>query len=260
MAKATDPNENFSYYSRLFLSCRDTCNIEGCAHVTHKGAPFTTGGCIPACARDGSMLGPGEFPPEFTLAMRLTGWDCASDCKYRCMRTIVRVRAVEGLNTAKYYGKWSFERVLGVQEIVSCVASLANAAVHVWFLPELWRASSARPEAPDAGATSVFPRRLSASLWFASGVVQTHGWLWSAVFHARDTPWTHAMDYGAANAIFFFAAFAATARTFAVAEARRLAIAFACFAACFAAHLRYVNRRQRRKPLNNKVIQNYNIV
>lgn len=244
MAKATDPNENFSYYSRLFLSCLDTCNIEGCAHVTHKGAPFTAGGCIPACARDGSMLGPGEFPPEFTLAMRLTGWDCASDCKYRCMRTIVRVRAAEGLNTAKYYGKWSFERVLGVQEIVSCVASLANAAVHVWFLPELWRASSARPEAPDAGATSVFPRRLSASLWFASGVVQTHGWLWSAVFHARDTPWTHAMDYGAANAIFFFAAFAATARTFAVAEARRLAIAFACFAACFAAHLRYVNRRQ----------------
>ena len=250
IAKATDPNENFSYYSRLFLSCMDTCNVEGCAHVTHKGAPFITGGCVPTCARDGSMLGPGEFPPEFTLAMRLTGWDCASDCKYRCMRTVVRVRAAEGLNTAKYYGKWSFERVLGVQEIVSCFASLANAAVHVWFLPELLRASAAPAEAqaaprPEArGATSVFPRRLSASLWFASGVVQTHGWLWSAVFHARDTPWTHAMDYGAANSIFFFAAFAATARTFAVVETRRLASAFACFALCFVAHLRYVNRRQ----------------
>ena len=54
---------------------------------------------------------------QFTLAVRLTGWDCASDCKYRCMRTIVRVRAVEGLNTAKYYGKWSLERVLGVQGV-----------------------------------------------------------------------------------------------------------------------------------------------
>jgi hypothetical protein len=244
IAKATDPNEDFSYYSRLFLSCMDTCNIEGCAHVTHKGAPFTTGGCVPACARDGSMLGPGEFPPEFTLAMRLTGWDCASDCKYRCMRTVVRVRAAEGLNTAKYYGKWSFERVLGVQEIVSCVASLANAAVHVWFLPELWRASAGRRIEDARGAASVFPPRLSASLWFANGVVQTHGWLWSAVFHARDTPWTHALDYGAANAIFFFAAFAAVVRTRAIAEPRRLAGALACFAFCFLAHLWYVNRRQ----------------
>lgn len=250
IAKPTDPNEDFPYYSRLFLSCMYTCNVEGCAHVTHKGTPFTTGGCVPACARDGSALGPGEFPPEFTLAMRLTGWDCASDCKYRCMRTVVRVRAVEGLNAAKYFGKWSFERVLGAQEVVSCLASLANAVVHLWFLPELWRACAVPAEAraaapPEArGERSVFPRRLSASLWFASGVVHTHGWLWSAVFHARDTPWTHAMDYGAANAIFFFAAFAATVRTFSVAEARRLASVFACFACCFVAHLRYVNRRQ----------------
>ena len=191
-AKATDPNENLSDYSRLVLSCRDPCNIEGCAHVTHKGAPFTTGGCIPACARDGSMLGPGEFPPEFTLAMRLTGWDCASDCKYRCMRTIVRVRAVEGLNTAKYYGKWSFERVLGVQEIVSCVASLANAAVHVWFLPELWRASSARPEAltkKNASATSVFPHRLPAYHGFDSGVVHTPRALCREVLHHENQPY-----------------------------------------------------------------------
>jgi hypothetical protein len=68
------------------------------------------------------------------------------------MRTIVRVREKEGLNTAKYYGKWSFERVLGVQEIVSCLASLANAAVHVWCLPELFRvvASRAKRRKDDA--------------------------------------------------------------------------------------------------------------
>ena len=59
-AKATDKNEDFKYYSRVFLRCVDNCLVEGCAHVTHRDVNFTTGGCVPLCTLDGSTLKPGQ--------------------------------------------------------------------------------------------------------------------------------------------------------------------------------------------------------
>lgn len=56
------------------------------------------------------------------------------------------------------------------------------------------------------------PRPSFAALWLLNAAVNLNGWVWSAVFHARDTPWTHFMDYAGANAIFFFALFAAVVR------------------------------------------------
>lgn len=247
-AKATDKNEDFKYYSRVFLRCVDNCLVEGCAHVTHRDVNFTTGGCVPLCTLDGSTLKPGQYPPEFTLPMRLTGWDCGADCKYRCTRTVVRVRAHEGLNTAKYYGKWSFQRVLRVQEFVSMTASLANAGVHVWFLPELGRVAFGKTlemenSPSNKNDTSSAVNRGWAFLWFANGVTQLHGWIWSAVFHTRDTPLTHVMDYGSANLIFFVWLFAAVCRTFAI-EKKKILPLFLLFAAATVAHLKHVNRRQ----------------
>ena len=241
-AKNSDPGEDFKYYSRLFLSCLDNCLVKGCAHVTHKDVDFTTGGCVPLCALDGSKLEPGEYPPEFTLPMRWTGWDCASDCKYRCTRTVVNVRQHEGLNTAKYYGKWSFERILGVQEFISMAASVANAAVHVWLLPELFRAAFGMRDANKNKNKNV--NRGWAFLWFTNGVTQTHGWFWSAVFHTRDTPWTHLMDYGSANLIFFVGVFCAVVRVFEVKQKRKIFILFVLFLATNVAHLLHVNRSQ----------------
>ena len=69
----------------------------------------TAGGCIPACARDGSMLGPGGRP-SFTLLPLVSARTARPTARRSKPFFIVRVRAAEGLNTAKYYGKWSFER------------------------------------------------------------------------------------------------------------------------------------------------------
>ena len=93
-----------------------------------------------------------------------------------------------------------------MQESISSLASVANAAVHVRFLPELLRVSLDRRR----GVPS--PARHRARLWLVNAVVNVHGWTWSAVFHARDTPRTHFMDYASANAIFFFALFAVLVR------------------------------------------------
>ena len=125
--------------------------------------------------------------------MRLAGWTCASDGKFRCMQSTMALRAVEGLRPAKYYGKWSFHRVLGTQEIISSLAS-TNAAVHVRYLPELLRVSldrnrpePARRRAPVARQRAREHQRMDVERRVPRA----------------DTPRTHFMDYASANAIFF---------------------------------------------------------
>ena len=131
----------------------------------------------------------GTAPPTASFDACSPPWRCAPS---------------RSLRPAKYYGKWSFHRVLGMQEIISSLASVANAAVHVRYLPELLRVSLDRVR-PS-------PARNRARLWLVNAVVNVNGWTWSAVFHARDTPRTHFMDYASANAIFFFALFAVLVR------------------------------------------------
>ena len=38
---------------------------------------------------------------------------CQAECKYRCMHATERARA--GAAAVKYYGKWPFQRALGMQ-------------------------------------------------------------------------------------------------------------------------------------------------
>ena len=231
-AQPTDPGEDFQAYSVRYHNCLFKCDQDGCAYVAHRGEVFEDGGCVPSCARNGAAL-EGAHPPEFSLPMRLAGWDCASDCKFRCMQSTMALRAVEGLRPAKYYGKWSFHRVLGMQEIISSLASVANAAVHVRYLPELLRVSLDRVR-PS-------PARNRARLWLVNAVVNVNGWTWSAVFHARDTPRTHFMDYASANAIFFFALFAVLVRVWGRRGGRLRWPLAAAFCLWFAAHVREMN-------------------
>ena len=215
------PKEDFQYYSYVFNMCLHQCHTDGCAsvRVPHSGSKTSTGGCVPACAHGGPKNG--TAPREFPLTLRLARWNCESDCKYRCMQTLQTVRIGEGLRAAKYFGKWSFRRVWGLQEIVSSLASLANAAVHARYLPMLLAAAAAAAaaaaseakegthSASSSSSSSSSPPPSFAALWVLNAGVNVNGWAWSAVFHARDTPSTHFMDYTSANLIFFFALFAA---------------------------------------------------
>ena len=52
------------------------------------------------------------------------------------LRKLHVVAGVDG-SAVKYYGKWPFQRVLGMQEVFSVVFSLANLAAHAHNLRKL---------------------------------------------------------------------------------------------------------------------------
>ena len=109
-------------------------------------------------------------------------------CRYSCM-TLRKLHTIAGMDgsTVKYYGKWPFWRVLGIQEVLSVVFSLANLAAHAHNLCKLRSACSSTISA-TAGS---FPQ----TLWVVYAVTSINAWWWSAVFHARDTYVTERFDY-----------------------------------------------------------------
>lgn len=106
------------------------------------------------------------------------GWPCYDHCKYECMHKVVEDRQ----RTVKFFGKWPFQRGLICQEILSSVYSLLNGLPYfVYALTRTFREISPR-------AFQVYN--------LIVGVM----WLFSAIFHCRDTTITMYMDYSAATA------------------------------------------------------------
>jgi len=81
----------------------------------------------------------------------------------------------------QFFGKWPFVRLGGVQEPASALFSLANLLVNVSFVAKFLR--SVPMSAPTYG------------VWLAYSFLVCNAWLWSSIFHTRDTPLTEKMDY-----------------------------------------------------------------
>ncbi len=146
-------------------------------------------------------------------------WDCASECSYNCMCANEAWRSAQfaagvspphprslrppkgGSNSKhftpfKYHGKWPFVRILGCQELFSSLFSVFNALPHiVWFFR---LRSEFGPVGPWALRRGVAKLPMLA-LWSAYSVVYLNTWVWSAVFHARDTILTERLDYFCAS-------------------------------------------------------------
>jgi hypothetical protein len=82
-------------------------------------------------------------------------------------------RLATGREPTKYFGKWRFTRVLGLQEIASVLFSLGNGYAHVHFLLNKQRVPK-----------SYWAR----DLFLMYAVVAINTWVWSTVFHARYHP------------------------------------------------------------------------
>jgi hypothetical protein len=89
-------------------------------------------------------------------------------------------RRGEGQEPTKYFGKWPFLRVGGMQELASTLFSLGNLLPHA-------RALVARR---DVVAPRELPRRAAVLAFSGMGVLT---WAFSAAFHARDV-WVRASD------------------------------------------------------------------
>lgn len=191
------PSRSWLKSSVLFLALVLNCGVR-CSdgdELPHFQA------CLAHCEQDAlaaDASAKSNTCQQLPLSLRVLGWTPVDDCKYTCARTIAHKFPK---TQYKFYGKWHFKRVFGLQEIASVVFSLANLVAHVVG----WRKVALKyPSAKQASKSTckyyfMWPWY---KLYYVSSVAT---WIFSIVFHARDVRITELLDYfGAAWSIFVF--------------------------------------------------------
>eukprot|EP00947_MAST-08B_sp_MAST-8B-sp1_P004464 g4464.t1 len=195
------------YYRKCWAACRISCGEDVDRPVGFNASVVTE--LYAAAVVDHQDAAAREAPRPVPLgsADRALRWTCGEDCGYRCMHASVAHwtgkgyfwEANYGLDPVQqYHGKWPFIRYLGTQEIASTSFSVANALPHAYYLFVVPRAAF---DCPPGQAHYGWAWRL----W---PVVSLNTWLWSAVFHARDTWVTERLDYHFATAYLVYVCFA----------------------------------------------------
>jgi hypothetical protein len=157
-------------------------------------------------------------------SLRMLGWSCEHDCRYRCMWQATDARTAAGGRTLQYHGKWPFVRVFGVQEPVSAFFSAVNGlglglgsglglglrlGLGLGLGLALGLDSGLDPNpnphqvngaAHAAGLRRCWPltARVAGArswLWRGLGLAAVQAWFWALVFHCRDVYWTQCADY-----------------------------------------------------------------
>ena len=147
--------------------------------------------CLAECEDEICGFADGTKSASLPLILRLTGWSCQSNCKYGCMHRIHKRSA--GV-WEKYYGKWPFIRVLGIQEVFSVLFSIGNGWAH-------WKGWQLVVSQVGKNSSSHWMFPLYRQYFYSSMLT----WCFSTVFHARDVWLTEKLDYfGAAWGIFIF--------------------------------------------------------
>jgi post-GPI attachment to proteins factor 3 len=116
------------------------------------------------------------------------------------MHTVTDLAAESGVRAQQYYGKWPFWRYAGMQEPAAVAFSLANLLMHVLGADWLRR-----------GVHPTHPMRPFYITW---AYVSINAWIWSAVFHTRDTPLTEKLDYFSAALAILYALYNTVVRLF----------------------------------------------
>ena len=78
------------------------------------------------------------------------------------------------------------------------------------------------------------------ALWTGYAALSANAWVWSAVFHSRDTAATQALDYFSADTLLAYALFAALVRTRALTHSREWGPLAALLLAGLAVHMYYM--------------------
>ena len=123
-----------------------------------------------------------------TFDLWLMGWSCAENCNYECMQkqTLPILQNPEksitnGEEVVKFFGKWPFRRVFGIQEFFSTLFSIFN---FIPFYQYFWVIQDLLPETYFMHGVFYF--------YTISGM---NTWVWSTAFHARDNIFTERLDY-----------------------------------------------------------------
>lgn len=125
------------------------------------------------------------FPLNYLLF-----WDCASDCDYKCQQIITSIRSHNHQPMVKFHGKWPFVRIFGITELASTVFSLLNFHVNYTNFRNINRQYKRT-------GNNMYLQYL---YLLAMSMV---GWIFSTMFHIRDTSYTEILDYYGASFIIF---------------------------------------------------------
>ena len=116
-----------------------------------------------------------------SLPEKVVGWKCMDDCRYNCMWETVTEMKIRHGQVPQFHGKWPFIRILGIQEPASTLFSILNLLSNLYMLN--WFVKIV------PSTTPMF------SVWVLYSVTAVNAWVWSTVFHTRDTEFTEMMDY-----------------------------------------------------------------
>lgn len=159
--------------SDVFQRCLDKCVRQSCTATDTDGRRIRSDSSSTSNhpGSPGSPVRAQQQQPAMPLALRLTRWTCADNCKYTCMHTLTDLALESGVRMEQFYGKWPFWRVAGMQEPASVAFSVANLLMHV--LGADWLRRGVRP---------AHPMRPFYLTW---AYLSVNAWVWSAVFHTR---------------------------------------------------------------------------
>lgn len=157
--------------------------------------------CIDKCIQANCTKG-GKFSNSsnvhYSTLDTIIGWTCQDECRYTCMWPTVEAFRGRKWNVPQFHGKWPFVRVLCMQEVASVTFSILN------FIVQLneWRKfrKEVNPDYPFYW------------MWSFYVMICLNSWVWSIVFHARDTSFTEIMDYVSAFSVVTYFLFCFGAR------------------------------------------------
>ncbi|RKP07945.1 Per1-like-domain-containing protein [Thamnocephalis sphaerospora] len=191
-----------------FLRCTSDCQAQRCMRVV-----------------DGSREAVNPLP----LYLRLLGWSCPDDCDYHCQIQVTDQRLAFGEPVLKYHGKWPLVRILGAQEPAAVLFSVWNGYAH-------WKNRAVL-------ANHVHPHYYLRPVLLGYAITGINTWLWSAVFHVRDTPFTEKLDYFSAGFGILYGFYLAVCRVFGVQRPRRQRLLLLGCVALFGVHIIYMCAR-----------------
>lgn len=111
--------------------------------------------------------------------------------------------------TLKYFGKWPFNRSMGMQEVCSVAFSILNLLVHLFGLLGLIGHRVDEEIFVDKVGKDT---RIMTLLWMIFSISHLFAWTCSSIFHARDTRLTERLDYCCADAVMALGFICATSR------------------------------------------------
>eukprot|EP01134_Creolimax_fragrantissima_P006918 CFRG6918T1 len=135
--------------------------------------------------------------------LSLLGWTQTEDCRYTCMHRVTKYDKENERPIRQFYGKWPFTRIFGIQEPASVLASILNALAHIWGI-HMYRKAIPAGKAYECSLRTI---------WLTWSLFSINAWVWSTIFHCRDTPFTEKMDYFSATAVILFQTYVAARHT-----------------------------------------------